>query len=88
MALLDFGHNEILIFCHFQNAKKKNRSEWEMITQAGGDATNIWQKQLVRFKKNLIIKWDVSDSNGGRLSMLHRTEFGQNDHREDSSFFN
>ena len=32
-----------------------------MITQAGGDATNIWQKQLVRFLKFLIIKWDVSD---------------------------
>ena len=31
-----------------------------MITQAGGDATNIWQKQLVRLKK-IIIKWDVSD---------------------------
>ena len=27
-----------------------------MITQAGGDATNIWQKQLVRFWKRYQVK--------------------------------
>ena len=41
-----------------------------MITQAGGDATNIWQKQLVRFGEKTPGKRTILIS----TVLVHRTD--------------